>query len=206
MSGPHEGSCVSAMAEHHVAALAETLTAALAADPFYQAITPNGERRAALIAYFALAVREALTAGEVQVIADGAGVAIWTAPTGSPGAATAAADKHDALAGLLAGTGWDAYESISAFSHRHVAQHVPGAAWYLSILGVDPARQGGGLGGRLLQPTLARLDAQGLSCYLETFNPRSLPFYARHGFNPAATEVEPVTGARYWLLLRRQHP
>ncbi len=188
--------------EPHETALATTLTAALAPDPFYQAITPNGDRWAALLTYFALAVHEGRSAGEVQVIDDGAGVAIWTAPAGSPRAASAAADKHDALFELLAGAGWDAYESISAFSQRHVARHVPEAAWYLSILGVDPARQGGGLGGRLLQPTLARLDAQRLPGYLETFNPRSLAFYARHGFNSVTTEVEPVTGARYWLLLR----
>ena len=38
------------------------------------------------------------------------------------------------------------------------------------------------MGARLLAPVLARCDRDGLPAYLESSNPRNLPFYERHGF------------------------
>ena len=54
--------------------------------------------------------------------------------------------------------------------------------WYLPWLGVDSARQGAGLGAELLKQCLARVDADHLPAFLETPNPRTVPFYERHGF------------------------
>jgi GNAT superfamily N-acetyltransferase len=58
--------------------------------------------------------------------------------------------------------------------------------WYLAILGVRPERTGRGLGGALLEPGLARADAEGMPSYLENSNPRNVPFYERHGFDVVA--------------------
>jgi ribosomal protein S18 acetylase RimI-like enzyme len=54
--------------------------------------------------------------------------------------------------------------------------------WYLPWLGVDSARQGAGLGAELMKQCLARVDADHLPAFLETPNPRTVPFYERHGF------------------------
>ncbi|MFZ5670039.1 MAG: GNAT family N-acetyltransferase [Pseudomonadota bacterium] len=54
--------------------------------------------------------------------------------------------------------------------------------WYLSMVGVDPSRQGQGLGAALLKEGLARCDAEGLPAYLESSSPRNVPLYERHGF------------------------
>jgi ribosomal protein S18 acetylase RimI-like enzyme len=54
--------------------------------------------------------------------------------------------------------------------------------WYLAVLGVDAHRQGKGLGSILMKHALAAVDAQGLAAYLESSNPRNIPFYERHGF------------------------
>jgi len=54
--------------------------------------------------------------------------------------------------------------------------------WYLSMLGVDPARQGRGLGSALLKHTLKSVDAQQAVAYLESSNPKNVPLYERHGF------------------------
>ena len=89
-----------------------------------------------------------------------------------------------------------------------MAQQLPAAlepVWYLSILGVRPQARGQGLAQRLLAPTLARADREQAVCYLETYNPLSLPFYARLGFGPQAEHVEPVMARRYWLLVRAPH-
>lgn len=64
------------------------------------------------------------------------------------------------------------------------------------------ASQGRGIGARLLHVTLDRLDALGAPSYLETLNPRSVPFYERLGYRIWRSEIEPITGAQYWLMGR----
>jgi ribosomal protein S18 acetylase RimI-like enzyme len=54
--------------------------------------------------------------------------------------------------------------------------------WYLPLFGVDPARQGQGLGGRLLEHANRLFDREGTVAYLESSNPRNVPLYLRHGF------------------------
>lgn len=54
--------------------------------------------------------------------------------------------------------------------------------WYLAVLGVDGHRQGKGLGAMLMKHALARIDGEGVPAYLESSNPRNIPFYERHGF------------------------
>ena len=73
--------------------------------------------------------------------------------------------------------------------------------WYLRLLGVDPAQQGGGLGGVLLQHGLRRANAEGTPCYLETFNESNQPFYAHHRFELVANSVEPNSGIRTLAFL-----
>jgi ribosomal protein S18 acetylase RimI-like enzyme len=78
------------------------------------------------------------------------------------------------------------------------------AHWYLFLLAVDPSCQGQGLGGRLLQPVLTRADNQRQPCYLETTNPRTIPFYERHGFM-VVRSIEAIRGGPgLWCLQR--HP
>jgi GNAT superfamily N-acetyltransferase len=54
--------------------------------------------------------------------------------------------------------------------------------WHLPLIGVDPAAQGRKLGAQLLEPALARCDADGVLAYLESSNTRNIPFYERLGF------------------------
>jgi GNAT superfamily N-acetyltransferase len=54
--------------------------------------------------------------------------------------------------------------------------------WHLAVIGVDAAHQGKGVGADLMQHRLATLDAMGVHAYLESSNPRNVPFYQRHGF------------------------
>ena len=54
--------------------------------------------------------------------------------------------------------------------------------WYLWAIGVDPRRQGQGLGSALLKHTLSQCDARGDIAYLESSSPKNVPLYARHGF------------------------
>jgi GNAT superfamily N-acetyltransferase len=73
--------------------------------------------------------------------------------------------------------------------------------WHLSLLGVDPDRQGEGIGSALLRPVLERCDHGRRPAYLETSKPANLRFYARHGF-AVRDEVELRGGLRVWTMLR----
>ncbi len=81
---------------------------------------------------------------------------------------------------------------------------VPSRHWYLPTLGVDPLSQGRGVGGALLQPVLARADAEGLFCYLETEKEINVTFYRRHGFEVVVEDDFPNGGIHFWTM--RRHP
>jgi ribosomal protein S18 acetylase RimI-like enzyme len=74
--------------------------------------------------------------------------------------------------------------------------------WYLSMIGVDPARQGRGLGSALLKHTLAIVDAEGAAAYLESSNPKNVPLYERHGFEVLG-EIAPADFPGLTPMLRR---
>jgi GNAT superfamily N-acetyltransferase len=91
---------------------------------------------------------------------------------------------------------------IANIAERFHRQAAPGKHLYLQFLGVDPPRQGQGLGSALIAPMLRRADAQGLRCYLETFQPRNVPLYKKHGFEIVVEEVEPNSTLPGWAFLR----
>lgn len=70
----------------------------------------------------------------------------------------------------------------STYTNEAHERAAPGAHWYVWVLGVEPERQGYSFGGKLLQAVLRRARAQNLPCYLDTQNPRNVPFYQQHGF------------------------
>jgi GNAT superfamily N-acetyltransferase len=78
--------------------------------------------------------------------------------------------------------------------------------WYVQILGVHPNHQGKGLGRKLLRPILRKADADGVSVYLESSNPKNLDFYRKHGFE-VIQEITPVDGCPLIrVLLRKPEP
>lgn len=82
------------------------------------------------------------------------------------------------------------------------ARHAPDKHWYLYFLGVDPARQGQGTGGRLLREVLPQADAQRVPCYLEISAERNVGFYQKHGFKVMSEAVLPDNGPRMWFMRR----
>ena len=79
---------------------------------------------------------------------------------------------------------------------------VPPRHWYLMILGVDPPRQGHGVGSTLIQPVLAHADAERLPCYLETAKESNVPFYQKHGFGVVVEGDLPKGGPHFWTMKR----
>jgi GNAT superfamily N-acetyltransferase len=182
--------------------------AALEDDPFYRSIcapydADTARRRPVLAEYFDYSIQEGRELGRCVHLADEArGVAVWLLPQPPEIESRAAQQKRTFLQATLSAEGFANYHRIIEFMSAKSAALIDEAAWYLSIVAVDPAVQGKGLGRKLLEPTIAEADRAGVTCYLETFSPRSLPFYQRLGFAPAARFTEPTTGADYTVMVR----
>ena len=71
---------------------------------------------------------------------------------------------------------------VSSDSEAMSGYHPHEPHWYLAFIGVDPARQGLGLGSALLKAGLKRCDEDGVIAYLESSSPRNIPLYERFGF------------------------
>jgi ribosomal protein S18 acetylase RimI-like enzyme len=73
---------------------------------------------------------------------------------------------------------------------------------YLMVLGVEPKRQGQGVGGALLQPGLELADRERVPCYLETAKEINVRFYEKHGFEVRRKIDLPRGGPPMWTMLR----
>jgi GNAT superfamily N-acetyltransferase len=189
-----------------VSGVAISLATALGDDPFYRSLVVDcqndaGKRLAVLARYFEQSLREGQDIGRIRQVGDD-GCAVWITSCDTKRVRAARENKLAALRRILAPVGFANYRAMVANMERQLPPLIAESAWYLSIMGVAPARQGQGLGGRLLAHTLAEADSHGVMCYLETFNPRSVPFYARLGFAVEGAAVEPLTRAGYQVMVR----
>ena len=89
------------------------------------------------------------------------------------------------------------------FSSQLDSKHPHDPHYFLYFLGVDPTRQGEGIGTSLMQPVLERCDRERMPAYLETSAPRNLVLYARNGFE-VVEEVHLAAGGAppIWRMWR----
>lgn len=188
--------------------LSETLYEALIDDAFYMTMESSvsgapGQRREAMLRYYDFSMKEARKYGQLETPnGKSFGAAIWSRPINPDLAEQMAAEKTAFLLEQMGDTSLDTYARITAVMAQQTGTAVPPGSWYLSILGIAPSFQGRGLGRKLVQPTLDRTDKRGLHTYLETYTPRNMRFYERLGFQDAGGFDEPVTNARYWVMVR----
>ena len=90
------------------------------------------------------------------------------------------------------------FRPIDAELHRSVTE----PHWYLDAIGVDPSRQGQGIGSRLLETANARADADAMPIVLVTLQPRNVPLYERHGYETVCGGTEPSSGLAWWGMKR----
>jgi GNAT superfamily N-acetyltransferase len=160
--------------------------------PSFRHLFPDPRRRArALAAMFTGVARDAARLGTAYgaLGTDGElrGVAVWLAPGRFPWSAVR----------QLRGAGWmlsvlrsdpGSFRAFMKTGANGARLHPADRHWYLETMGVDPAVQRQGVGGRLIEPVLKIADRDSVDCYLETAEPRNTEYYARHGFvveNPA---------------------
>jgi ribosomal protein S18 acetylase RimI-like enzyme len=166
----------SAVGESGRAQVFATLVLAFAADPVERWLYPEAQQYLSAFPKFlaafggtAFAQQTAWSLGEFSA------VALWL-PPGTE------ADGDAITATLGATVSADKLDDTFAVLGQMDAVHPRYPHWYLPWFGVDAALQGKGLGSQLMKPCLEIVDASHLRAYLETPNPRTIPFYQRHGF------------------------
>ena len=183
---------------------AAVLSRAFQHDPLLHYLYPNIAKAPESPARFYQAtIRLGLRQGVVQATPGMEGVAVWISP-----------GNTDFSFGVLFRTGF--MTAVLSAGLRSLGRFMKMASymeevnkpitdrlhWHLMMLGVEPAMQGNGLGGILMQPILARADAESFPCILESGNERNLNFYRRYGFEEAALVQIPDGGPQVWVMVR----
>jgi GNAT superfamily N-acetyltransferase len=189
--------------------VAEVLARAFFDDPSTIYVEPDDSRRAQVLpVFYEVGTKYAHLFGEAYTTAGHIeGAALWIAPdSGDFTAERMAAAGGDKSFAALGPDAFGRFLTLMTHLSRLRAASMPSPHWYLTILGVEPSRQGMGIGSQLIQPVLKRADASGLDCYLETMKPRNVVFYKQHGFEVSAEGALPEHGPYYWTMCRRARP
>ena len=126
---------------------------------------------------------------------DYCGAAVWLRP--------GRASDVDALIGVLQkAMSPDRFEQGGALFEQMEAFHPREPHWYLPLIGVDPAHQGRGYGARLMNHALQECDRSRMPAYLESSNPKNVPFYTSFGFEVMG-EIQSGTSPVMYPMLRR---
>jgi ribosomal protein S18 acetylase RimI-like enzyme len=196
---------VQPLASSQAAAAGDCLARAFIDDPVWRQVFPDPNRRPARLAdLFRALVRMHLLGERPLTTPDVAGVALWRHP-GSRVRLRDTARSRFAMPRAVAGFSRDERRRLLAtlrqFEGRRAAL-VPQPHWYLESIGVEPARQGEGIGTALVRTVLDEADACGTPAYLETETRANVDFYEGLGFVVVEQHVAEAVGVPVWLMAR----
>jgi ribosomal protein S18 acetylase RimI-like enzyme len=146
-------------------------------------------------------VRSVLRYGEVEVVED-AGKIVAVSLSYAPGAFPAPLLSTFIQARGPVAAGIRTALRFARLDHEMHKVHPRYPHWYLWFLGVEPERQGQGLGSELLRSLSAKAENDRVPCYLETDKPSSVKLYERHGFHVQSEVVLQKIELRLWLMKR----
>ena len=187
---------VARLSESDEAKAIATLALAFSSDPVVRWVYPEPhsylQHFPQLARYFGGRAFENTTAFGVHQFA---GVALWIPPGVHP--------DFESMGQLLEETVEEsAQESVFSVLGQMDDYHPTDPHWYLPLIGVDPSRQGQGLGSALLAEVLTECDRQGLPAYLESSNERNIGLYERHGFKVMG-KIQASDSPGIWPMLRQ---
>ncbi len=139
--------------------------------------------------------------GECSTI-DGACVTLWIPPASEPGGEAFGARRSESEYPLY-GERADAMRAGDALVS---ALKPEGEHWYLDTIATEPESMRMGLGSRLLDYDLARMDARGRACALDTHTAENVAFYRRRGFGVVGEGRLPQGGPDLFVMLRPPRP
>ena len=158
-----------------------TVVAAFAADPVERWLWPEEDLYESCFPDFVAAFGgQAFEHESAWGLANAGAIALWLPPG-------VESDEEAVIAVLSETVPREKHDDLFSTLEQMADASPTDPHWYLPWLAVTPALQGRGLGARLLEHGLAIVDDHGLPAFLETPNPRTVPFYERHGFEVIAT-------------------
>ena len=185
----------------------EVLTQAFHDDPMWTIIFPEKEERTRSLGWLWEAlVGYCLVYGEVYTTSQVKGAACWLAPGNTE--QTLWRSLRTGLGFVRAVMKFEAdsrgrFMNVMNYADAEHKRLMKTPHWYLWALGVEPNSQGQGVGGRLIQPVLARADAEGLPCYLETETEGNVVFYQKRGFDVLSAGEVPGHGVKIWTMVKK---
>ena len=199
-----------ATSDVNVKEVSAVLARAFQEDPMKRYLIPDHEKRVRDLPRFIEGiVRYCSIYGEVHTTSNRDGAACWLSPGNTKTTFPRLVRSGMVLAPAQLGlAGFRRLSVLSSYMDDLQERFMPEPHWYLWLLGVEPTRKGGGIGGALLEPALARADAEGMPCYLNTHNEVNLPFYERRGFELVGVGNAPDVsgmagrGLRVWAMRR----
>ena len=197
---------IAPLRREHLRDVGAVFAASHAEYPSFRFLFPAPRVRAiALRALMTAVAGDAIAFGTVYGALDEGrllGVAIWLPSDGYPWSFTRKLSAAPAFLSILQAAP-RSFLALMQLGTNAERTHPAEPHWYLEAMGVRPEAQGRGLGTRLLQPALARADADRLPCYLETAREENLAFYARAGFEVVHNALPLVPGGpTHWGMRR----
>lgn len=177
-------------------AVIDALRLAFVADPATRWVWPDPQKYLSHFSSFAKAFGgKAFAYGCAHYVGNYSGAALWLPPDVHP--------DVDQLIALLQSSGSDEANKDGPGVFEKMSSYHPNEPhWYLPLLGVDPLHHGKGLGSALMQHAIVTCDLDKISAYLESSNPKNVPFYERHGFELLGT-IQVNTSPPIFPMLRK---
>lgn len=158
------------------ATVISTIVLGFAADPMARWAWPDSSEYLRIMPQFVMAFGgRAFEHGTAYITEGTRAAALWLPPGVEPDEAAMGAVMGGAPRPEIA-------EDIGHVLQRMAEHHPHEPHWYLPLIAADPNWIGQGLGTLLMKHALRRCDEEGVAAYLESSNPRNIPFYERHGF------------------------
>jgi len=186
---------VNTATESDEAGVIDALKLAFVADPATRWVWPEPQKYLSHFSSFALAFGgKAFAYGSAHYVENYSGAALWLPPNVHP--------DVEPLIALLQSSGSDEAKKDGPEVFEKMNSYHPNEPhWYLPLLGVDPLHHGKGIGSALMQHALVGCDQDNKFAYLESSNPKNIPFYERHGFKLLGT-IQVKTSPPIFPMLR----
>lgn len=193
------------LGESQIEAAGGLLARAFRDDPIMVYAVPDRAGRERILPdFYTRMVRFGYLAGEVYTTSGTMdGVSVWLPPGVQwTREKTQAAGLHE-LSQIVGADAMARYREVVGPESDARERFANGPYWYLFLLAVEPSHQGRGLGGELIEPMLERIKNEGMTCLLETENPRNVAFYVKHGFEIVVDgRAAGRGGVRFWTFRR----
>ncbi len=179
-----------------VPSIAAMMARAFADDPMIAVSIADDDRQERMRRFFTLIDDDWADVGALYEAGDAAGAAVWV----PPGHDHSLADQNAALQEAfhaLAPDGGIRHDALWGW----IEDGMPAEpVWYLDQIGVDPDRQGEGIGSALIELGLENARRDRVPAFLETAIPANVSYYERSGFRVTMHGDAPLDGPHIWFM------